>query len=55
MLIVLVGIMEGSFGGRHGENQPTVAGIDGWKLQHVAKEGPVGFRILGVNNNIARR
>src|SRR5205807_9871859 len=44
--------MEGGFGWRHGKNQPTPAGIHEGKLEHVAKEGSVGFRILGVDNNM---
>jgi hypothetical protein len=36
---------------RDGENQPTVAGIDTSKLEHMAKEGPIRFRVPGVDHN----
>lgn len=48
-LVVLVGIVERSFEGRHGEDQPAVPGINGGKLKYIAKEGPLSFRILGVD------
>jgi hypothetical protein len=50
VLIVVLGIMEGRFEWRHGENQPAVAGINGGKLKYISKEGPVRFRILGVDS-----
>ncbi len=53
MLVVLLGIMERGFQGRHGENQPAVASINTGKLEHIAKKGPVGFGILGIENNMS--
>src|SRR5262250_1138159 len=50
VLVVLVGIMERDLKGRHGENQPAMAGINTGKSQHIAKKGPVGLSILGINN-----
>jgi hypothetical protein len=52
VLVVLLGIMESDFQWRHGENQPTVAGIHAGKLEHIAEKSPVGFRILGVNDDM---
>src|SRR5579872_3855770 len=52
VLVVLLGIMERGFQWRHGENQPTVAGIHAGKLEHIAEESPVGFRIPGVNDDM---
>jgi len=52
VLVVVLGIMERCFERRHGENQPVVAGINGAKLKHIAKEGSVSFRILGVDNDM---
>src|SRR5271167_381908 len=52
MLAVLLGIMERGFDWRHGEDQPAVAGINRGKLKHIAKEGPVSFRILRVDNDM---
>ena len=36
--IVVLGIMERGFEGRHGENQPALAGINRGKLEDVAKK-----------------
>lgn len=52
MLVVLLGIVEGDLKWGHGENQPAVASINGGKLEHIAKKGPVGFGILGIDNNM---
>lgn len=52
MQVVVLGIMERCFERRHGENQPVVDGIDGGKFKYIAKEGPVSFRILGVDNDM---
>jgi len=51
VLVVVLGIMERCFERRHGENQPVVAGVNGAKLKHIAKEGSVSFPILGVDND----
>ena len=52
MLVVLLGIMERDLKWRHGENQPAAAGINAGKLEHIAKKGPVGFGILGIDNDM---
>jgi len=52
VLVVVLGIMERRFEGRHGENQPVVAGINGGKLEHIAKEGSVSFWVLGVDDDV---
>ena len=52
VLVVVLGVMERRFEWRHGENQPAVAGINGGKVKYIAKEGPVSFRILGVDNDM---
>ena len=44
--------MKGCFGGRQGEDEPSVAGIDGGELEHVAEEGAVRFWILGVEDDV---
>jgi hypothetical protein len=50
--VVGLGIMECGLKWRHGENQPTVAGINAGELEHIAKKGPVGFGILGIDNHM---
>src|ERR1700733_1286311 len=45
-------MMKGGFGGRQGEDQPAVAGVDGCEVEDVAKEGAVGFRIGGVEDDV---
>jgi hypothetical protein len=52
VLVVVLGIMERRFEGWHCENQPVVAGINGGKLEHIAKEGSVSFWVLGVDNDV---
>lgn len=52
MLIVLFRVVERSLELRHGKNQPAVAVIHGGKLQDIAKEGAVSFRVLGVDDNM---
>src|SRR5450631_4425411 len=52
VLVVLRGIMERGLKWRHGENQPAVTSINAGKMEHIAKEGPVGLRVLGVDNNM---
>src|ERR1700680_3368235 len=44
--------MEGGFGGRQGEDQPAVAGVDGGEIEDVAEEGAVGFRVRGVEDDV---
>lgn len=52
MPVVLLGIVERRLKWRHRENQPAVAGIDAGKLEHIAKEQPIGFGILGIDNDM---
>jgi hypothetical protein len=52
VLVVLLGFVKRGFEWRHGEDQPAMAGVNGGKLKHVAKESPVSFRILGVDYNM---
>lgn len=40
------------FGWRKSEDQPTLAQFDGWKLENVAEERPVGFRIFAVKEEM---
>jgi hypothetical protein len=44
--------MERDLKWRRGENQPAAAGINAGKLEHIAKKGPVGFGILGIDNDM---
>jgi hypothetical protein len=44
--------VEGGLGGRQGEDQPAVAGIDGGKAQDVAEECAVGVRVLAVEDDV---
>lgn len=50
--IIVAGIMKGGFKWRHGENQPAVAGINRRKLQYIAKERAIRFRVLAVDNDM---
>src|ERR1700733_2918203 len=50
--IVVLRIMECSLQGRHGENQPAMTSVNIRELEHIAKEGPVGFSILGIDNDM---
>ena len=52
MLVVFLGIMERGLKWRHGENQPALASINTGKLEYIAKKDPVGFRILGIDNDM---
>jgi hypothetical protein len=52
VLVVLLGIMERGLKWRHGENQPAVASINAGKLEQITKKDPVGFGILGMNNDM---
>src|ERR1700722_12307401 len=52
---VLIGGMEGGFGGRQSKNEPAAAGIDGREPQHVAKKRAIGFGILAVENDVSAR
>ena len=52
MLVVRLRIVECCLKRRHGENQPAVARIDAGKLEHIAEKGAIGFRILGIDNDV---
>jgi hypothetical protein len=44
--------VEGRFGGRHREDEPAVASVNGAKSQFVSKECTVGFGIFAVQQNV---
>ncbi len=50
--VVMLGVVKGGFGRREGKDEPAVAGIDRGELEHVAEEGSVGFRVLGVEDDV---
>src|SRR5439155_11676017 len=45
-----LGGMNAELGGREGEDQPSMAGVDGGKAEHVAEEGTEGVGFLGVDD-----
>jgi hypothetical protein len=47
--------MECGFCGGQSKDQPSVAGIDGRKAKHVAKEDAIRFRILAVEDDVSSR
>jgi hypothetical protein len=49
---VLFGWMNRHFGRRQREDQPSVAGVDGGKSEHIAEEGPIGLGIPAVNDDV---
>jgi hypothetical protein len=44
--------MEGEFGGRHGEDEPSAARVDRVESEHIAEEGPILLRTRGVNDGM---
>ena len=52
MLIVFIGWVDGDFGGRQSEDQPSLADVDVRQLKHVPQERAVGLRILAVNDGM---
>jgi len=52
VLVVLLGIVKCCLNWRHGKNQPAVASINARKLEHIPKKGPIGFGILGIDNDV---
>jgi len=52
VLVILFGIVECSLKWRQSENQPAVASINTRKLEHIAKKDPIGFGILGIDNDM---
>lgn len=52
VLVVLVGIVECCLEWGQSKNQPAVAGINARELEHIAKKRPIGFGILGIDNDM---
>jgi hypothetical protein len=46
--VVCFGGMDGSFGGRQRENQPSVAGVDGRESENIAQKSTISGRICAV-------
>jgi hypothetical protein len=44
--------MKNGFGGREGEDEPAVSGVDRGKLEDVTEEGAVGFWVSGVEDDV---
>ena len=42
----------GDFGGRQGEDQPAMAGIDRGELEHLVEERADAVRVLGVDDRV---
>ena len=53
LAVVLIRWVDGGFGGRQGEDQPSVTCIDGLALEDVAEEGPVRFSVFAVENYVS--
>ena len=47
--------MDPCFGRWHGEDQPTLAGVDRAKAQHIPKKGAVGLRIFAVQQEMSAK
>src|SRR5438105_14076636 len=45
--------MHGDLGGRKFEDQPAGAGVDVRVVEHVSKEGTVGFGVAAVDDDVA--
>ena len=52
VLLEPVSGVDGDLGGRQLEDQPATAGVDPAKSEHVTDEGPVGFRVGAVENDM---
>ena len=52
LVVAFVAIVECGFGVRQGKDQPAVASIDVRKFKHVAKEDPIRFWIVGVQDDV---
>lgn len=48
----LFGWMDAQLGGREGEDEPAVAGVNGGKFEDVAKEGADFFGVVGVEEGV---
>jgi hypothetical protein len=46
------GGMDSEFGGRQGEDQPAVSGVDGWKLEDVTEQDTNGVSIFRVHESM---
>ena len=49
---VTFGGMNSHFGGREGEDEPTLSGIHMSEMKHVAKECPVGLRLAAIQQQV---
>ena len=45
--------VDSQFGGRQGEDQPAVAGVDGGKFEDVAEKCADFFGVVGVENRVS--
>ena len=52
VLVVFFGIVKRGLQRRHGEDQPTVAGVHTGESEHVAEKSPVGFGVLGIDDDV---
>src|SRR5258708_37032214 len=53
--VVLVGRVDRNFGRRKREDEPAVARVDRWILEHVAEETAVGPGDLAVHHDVEPR
>ena len=44
--------MHGDLGGRQPEDQPTIAGVDPCKSEHITDEDPVSLRVGAIENDV---
>src|ERR1700737_4975474 len=51
--VVLLGWMKRSFRSRQRKNEPAVTGVHRGKLENIAKESAVAFRVLAVNDDVS--
>ena len=52
LVVALFIRMHGDFGWWEGEDEPSVAGVDGGELEDIAKEFPQAVGLFGVNNGV---
>src|SRR2546426_1123286 len=52
MHVVRLRWMDGQFGRRQTEDQPAIAHIDVWELEHLAQQGAVGRGVLTVEDRM---
>ncbi len=53
LALVAVGGVNAGFGGRHSEDQPTLAGVHGTKAENVTKEGAVGLWVVAIEEDVS--